>query len=112
MRSSGFSYSRVKTSPEKALQKLRHYCGYQERSHAEVKQKLYSLGFFEKEAEENGVRSPSAESGFLQNLDERFRLRRVFQVGLCAPPLVFGEDAADESKSKQARSQIPKGRAC
>lgn len=49
---SGSSYSRGKTSPEKALQKLKHYCGYQERSHAEVKQKLYSLGIFRNEAEE------------------------------------------------------------
>jgi regulatory protein len=52
MPTSGSSYSRSRTSPEKALQKLKHYCGYQERSHAEVKQKLYSLGLFEKEAEE------------------------------------------------------------
>jgi regulatory protein len=52
MPTSGSSYSRARTSPEKALQKLKHYCGYQERSHAEVKQKLYSLGLFEKESEE------------------------------------------------------------
>jgi len=70
MRSSGFSYSRVKTSPEKALQKLRHYCGYQERSHAEVKQKLYSLGFFEKEAEE--LISRLIEDGYLN--EERFAI--------------------------------------
>jgi regulatory protein len=48
----GSSYSRGRTSPEKALQKIKHYCGYQERSHAEVKHKLYSLGLFEKEADE------------------------------------------------------------
>jgi len=70
MRSSGFSYSRVKTSPEKALQKLRHYCGYQERSHIEVKQKLYSLGFFEKEAEE--LISRLIEDGYLN--EERFAI--------------------------------------
>lgn len=29
---------------EQALQKLRQYCGYQERSHAEVVQKLWDLG--------------------------------------------------------------------
>ncbi|MES1221097.1 MAG: regulatory protein RecX [Bacteroidota bacterium] len=29
---------------EQALQKLKHYCGYQERCHAEVKTKLYELG--------------------------------------------------------------------
>ena len=52
MPTSGSSYVRGKTTPEKALQKLKHYCGYQERSHAEVKQKLYSLGLSGKEAEE------------------------------------------------------------
>jgi len=29
---------------EQALQKLRHYCSYQERCHSEVKTKLYQLG--------------------------------------------------------------------
>ncbi|MES2881389.1 MAG: RecX family transcriptional regulator, partial [Bacteroidota bacterium] len=29
---------------EQAAQKLRQYCGYQERSHFEAKQKLYELG--------------------------------------------------------------------
>ena len=29
---------------EQALQKLRHYCSYQERCHSEVKEKLYALG--------------------------------------------------------------------
>ena len=70
MRSSGSSYSRGRTSPEKALQKLKHYCGYQERSHAEVKQKLYSLGLFEREAEE--LISRLIEEGYLD--EERFAI--------------------------------------
>ena len=52
MVSSGSSYSSGRTSPEKALQKLKHFCGYRERSHAEARQKLYSLGLFKKEVEE------------------------------------------------------------
>jgi regulatory protein len=52
MAASGSSFSSGKTSPEKALQKLKHFCGYQERCQAEVRQKLYSLGLFKKEVEE------------------------------------------------------------
>jgi regulatory protein len=70
MPTSGSSYSRGKTSPEKALQKLKHYCGYQERSHADVKQKLYSLGIFRNEAEE--LISHLIEEGYLN--EERFAI--------------------------------------
>ncbi|MFZ9661088.1 MAG: regulatory protein RecX [Chitinophagaceae bacterium] len=35
---------RKKLTKEEALQKLRHYCAYQERSHREVKGKLYDFG--------------------------------------------------------------------
>ncbi len=34
-----------------ALKKIKHYCAYQERSHAEVKQKLYSYGLYKNEVE-------------------------------------------------------------
>jgi regulatory protein len=34
---------------DQALQKLRHYCGYQERCHSEVKEKLYNLGVLKNE---------------------------------------------------------------
>ena len=37
---------------EEALQKLKHYCGYQERCHSEVKTKAYSLGLRKVEVEE------------------------------------------------------------
>jgi regulatory protein len=37
---------------EQALQKLRHYCAYQERSHVEAKEKLYSFGLRRQMVEE------------------------------------------------------------
>lgn len=40
---------RKQLTPEQALQKLKHYCAYQERSHAEVREKLYQLGVWKKE---------------------------------------------------------------
>jgi regulatory protein len=39
-------------SKEQALQKAKHYCGYQERSHSEVKEKLYSLGLYKSDVEQ------------------------------------------------------------
>jgi regulatory protein len=52
MRGSDTAYRQGRVSREKALEKLKHFCGYQERSHAEVKQKLYALGLFKNEVEE------------------------------------------------------------
>ena len=44
-------YRRPSLSLEQALQKLRHYCGYQERSHQEARDKLYSFGLRKSDVE-------------------------------------------------------------
>ncbi len=36
---------------ERALEKIRHYCAYQERCHYEVREKLYSFGLYKDEVE-------------------------------------------------------------
>jgi regulatory protein len=46
-----FMYKQTLTK-EQALQKAKHYCGYQERSHSEVKEKLYSYQLRKAEVEE------------------------------------------------------------
>ena len=37
---------------EKATQKIKYYCAYQERSHKEVRDKLYSFGLYKNEVEQ------------------------------------------------------------
>ena len=46
----GFETKNIGT--DRAFQKAKHYCGYQERSHAEVTQKLYGFGLYKAEVEE------------------------------------------------------------
>lgn len=55
---------------EQALQKIKHYCGYQERCHHEVKQKLYDLGVWKKDYDE--IISILIEEGYLN--EERFAM--------------------------------------
>ena len=55
---------------EQAIQKLRHYCAYQERSHSEVRQKLWDLGVFKSEHDE--IISSLIEDDYLN--EERFAL--------------------------------------
>ncbi len=53
---------------EQALQKLKHYCAYQERCHSEVKEKLYSLGVWKKDHDE--IIATLIEENYLN--EERF----------------------------------------
>ena len=55
---------------EQALQKLRHYCAYQERCHNEVKEKLFNLSVWKKEHDE--IIATLIEENFLN--EERFAI--------------------------------------
>jgi len=68
--SDDFSGSSVKKrlSPTEALAKIQRYCAYQERSHKEVKNKLYEYGLYASQVDE--ILSRLITDGFLN--EERF----------------------------------------
>jgi len=53
---------------EKATQKIKYYCAYQERSHKEVREKLYSFGLYKNEVEQ--LVADMVEADYLN--EERF----------------------------------------
>ena len=55
---------------EQALQKLKQYCGYQERCHSEVQQKLYDLGVWKSDHDE--IIASLIEENYLN--EERFAI--------------------------------------
>lgn len=55
---------------EQALQKLKHYCAYQERCHSEVRKKLYLLGVWKKDHDE--ILATLIEENYLN--EERFAI--------------------------------------
>ena len=55
---------------EAAFRKIKHYCAYQERNHAEVKKKLYGFGLYKNEVEE--LISKLIEENYLN--EERFAI--------------------------------------
>ena len=59
---------RKKLTKQLALPKIKQYCGYQERSHAEVKEKLYGFGLYKADVEE--LLSTLIEEDYLN--EERF----------------------------------------
>lgn len=63
--------NRKQLTKEQALQKAKHYCGYQERSHTEVKEKLYSFGLYKQQVEE--LLSQLIEENYLN--EERFAIQ-------------------------------------
>ena len=57
-----------RSTPAQALQKAKHYCAYQERSHYDVKEKLYGYGLNRSEVEQ--LLSQLIEEDYLN--EERF----------------------------------------
>ena len=55
---------------ERSLQKIKHFCSYQERTHQEVKEKLYSFGLYKEDVET--LLSQMIEEGYLN--EERFAI--------------------------------------
>lgn len=55
---------------EQALQKLKHYCAYQERCHQEVKEKLFQLGIWKHDHDE--IIATLIEENYLN--EERFAI--------------------------------------
>ena len=63
-------WKRTQLSPEQALQKARHYCGYQERCHSEVQEKLYSFG----------LRKPQVEAALATLIEENYLNEERFAI--------------------------------
>src|ERR1035437_240000 len=59
-----------KLTPAQALQKAKHYCAYQERSHYETAAKLYGFGLYRTEVEQ--ILSQLIEEGYLN--EERYAI--------------------------------------
>ncbi len=60
--------NKKRLSPAEALAKIQHYCAYQERSHKEVKSRLYDYGLYESQVDE--LIAQLITEGFLN--EERF----------------------------------------
>lgn len=57
-----------KLTPQQALQKIQHYCAYQERSHKEVRNKLFEYGLWSSQVDD--LMTQLINEGFLN--EERF----------------------------------------
>ena len=93
---------------EQALQKLKHYCTYQERCHSEVKEKLYNLGVWKKDHDE--IISALIEENYLN--EERFAIAyaggkwRVKQWGRVKIKYELKQKKVSEYCIKKALQQI------
>lgn len=93
---------------EQALQKLKHYCAYQERCHSEVKEKLFQLGVWKKDHDE--IMAALIEENYLN--EERFAIAfaggkfRVKQWGRVKIKYELKQKQVSEYSIKKAMKQI------
>ena len=93
---------------EQALQKLKHYCAYQERCHYEVKEKLYNLGSWKKDHDE--IIAALIEENYLD--EERFAIAfaggkwRMKQWGRIKIKYELKQKQVSEYSIKKALKQI------
>ena len=93
---------------DQALQKLKHYCAYQERCHNEVKEKLYNLGVWKKEHDE--IIATLIEENYLN--EERFAIAfaggrfRIKQWGRVKIKYELKQKQVSEYCIKKALKQI------
>jgi regulatory protein len=96
-------------TPDQAFQKIKQYCSYQERSHSEVKEKLYSVGLYKKEVEE--ILSKLIEENYLN--EERFAIQyaggkfRMKQWGRVKIKYALKQKQVSEYCIKKAMAAIP-----
>ncbi|MEJ7769803.1 MAG: RecX family transcriptional regulator [Chitinophagaceae bacterium] len=99
---------RQSLSREQALQKIKHYCAYQERCHQEVKEKLYELGLYKKDVEE--VTAQLIDENYLN--EERFAIQyaggkfRIKHWGRIKIKYSLKQKQVSEYNIKKAMTQI------
>ncbi len=95
-------------SKDEALQKAKQYCAYQERSHSEVKEKLYSFGLHKNDVEE--LLSELISENYLN--EERFAIQfaggkfRIKQWGRIKIKYALKQKQVSEYCIKKALSVI------
>jgi regulatory protein len=95
-------------TPEQALQKLKQYCAYQERSHQEVKEKLYELGVWKKD--HDAIIAGLIEQDYLN--EERFAIAfaggkfRIKQWGRVKIRYQLKQKGVSDYSTRKALKQI------
>jgi len=104
---SGYMQKQTLTK-EQAMQKLRHFCAYQERCHSEVREKLFSLGVWMRDHDE--IIAGLIEDNYLN--EERFAIQyagghyRMKQWGRVKIKYALKQKGVSEYCIRKAMKQI------